>query len=82
MNTISKWLITLALLSGAAVANAQQYTIINLGTGYGTFSIGYGINASGQVTGTADGAFITNAKTHAMTFIGPAVGYGSTRAVR
>lgn len=74
-----------ALVAGAA--HAQQYTVVNLGPPVGLpgngqgIGEGYGINASGQVTGaeyppepdTYFGtlhAFVTNATTNAMTDLG------------
>jgi probable HAF family extracellular repeat protein len=45
----------LALASGLSHAgNAQQYSLIDLGTLGGTFSTGNGINAGGEVTGAAN----------------------------
>lgn len=78
--------LAIPLLAVSFAANAQQYTVVNLGTLGGTAmfnslpsSVGNGINASGQVTGWAlttvdvePQAFITDATTQAMTGIGVA----------
>ena len=77
-------LLTVALALAPIAANALQYTAIDLGTLGGTLSFGFGINASGQVTGTArtsgdsaGHAFITDAVTHAMTDLGTLGGTSS-----
>ena len=73
-------------LAASFAANAQQYTVVNLGTLGGSAlsatlpsSAGYGINASGQVTGWAlttvnvePQAFISDATTYALTGLGVA----------
>jgi probable HAF family extracellular repeat protein len=59
-------LIAIIVLAGPLAAAAQQYTVTALGTLGGTSSYGYGINASGQVTGYSDTT--GNAATHAFLY--------------
>lgn len=64
------WSFIAALVAAPITVNAQHYTAIDLGT----VDV-YGINASGQVTGTLNigdqyHAFVTNAATNAMIDLG------------
>jgi probable HAF family extracellular repeat protein len=83
MNTIPKWLTALALLSGSVVANAQDYTVTDLGTLGGSISGGSGINSSGQVAGYsytrsgAEHAFLyTNGTMHDLGTLGGTLSIG------
>ena len=84
-----------SMLAASFATNAQQYTVVNLGTLGGTpmftsfvGSVGLGINASGQVTGWAlttvdvePQAFISDATTYALTGIGVAGNFSQGFAI-
>src|SRR5688500_6265601 len=71
--TVNCTLLLLALLTSAGIREAAAaippaYTVADLGTLGGTSSIGWGINASGQVTGQS---YTTgDAETHAFLYDG------------
>jgi probable HAF family extracellular repeat protein len=57
--------------------NGPSGTMIDLGTLGGAYSIGYGINASGQVTGDSDGyAFLYDGTMHDLGTLGGTSSYG------
>ena len=55
----------LVLAGGRAMAQAQQYTVQDLGTLGGYYSFAYGINSIGQVVGNSETGF-PPAPTHAL----------------
>jgi probable HAF family extracellular repeat protein len=72
MNTISKWLTAFLLLVGPAVANAQTYSLKEIG---GAGFSASGVNESGQVAGSGPGAtetqaFVTGATGVGIAFLG------------
>ena len=54
MKTIVTLIAAGSLLAAAANAQAPRYTVTDLGTFGGTFSIPFGINSAGRVAGAAN----------------------------
>ncbi len=87
MQTSIKFLALLVLMGLSSQARATLYTIVDIGAlGGADSSLGFGINASGQVTGRfrkqsagiIEHAFVTDAATTVMTDIGTLGGRFST----
>lgn len=83
MNSISNWLAALLLLAGPAVANAQTYSLKEIGgEGYSASSV----NEHGQVAGSGPGAtetqaFVTGAMGVGITFLGAPDVYSIANAI-
>jgi probable HAF family extracellular repeat protein len=83
LNTISKWSTAFLLLVGPAVADAQTYSLKEIG---GAGFSASGVNESGQVAGSGPGttetqAFFTGAMGVGITFLGASDVYSFANAI-